>query len=94
MNVKVRYKDPGEEKSKLISQPVLAVRRPLAETSVDFRFATAVAEFALILRDSPHKGTANLANVVDRARGGVGPDFHGHRAEFVRIVQAAQQLKQ
>jgi Ca-activated chloride channel family protein len=93
MMVKVRYKDPGAEVSKLLMKPVEDIHRPLAETSVDFRFAAAVAEFALILRDSPYKGTANFNNVIEQSRGSIGPDFHGHRAAFVSMVQAAQQLK-
>lgn len=93
MTVKVRYKAPGAEKSTLLSQPVADVRPALAKTSDDFRFAAAVAEFGLVLRDSPHKGTANLANVLTQSRGSLGQDAHGHRAEFVTLVQAAQQLR-
>jgi Ca-activated chloride channel family protein len=93
MNVKVRYKEPGEEKSKLLSQPVVDVRRALKDTSADFRFAAAVAEFALLLRDSPHKGTATFENAIAQAQGSLGPDFHGHRAAFVRMAQAAERLK-
>ncbi len=92
MMVKVRYKDPGAEVSKLLTQPVVDARKQLPETSVDFRFAAAVAEFALILRASPHKGTANIANVVTQSRGAIGPDFHGHRAAFVQMAEAARQL--
>jgi Ca-activated chloride channel family protein len=93
MIVKVRYKDPGAEKSKLISQPVVGAKPALKETSADFRFAAAVAEFALILRDSPHKGTATFENAVAQAQDSLGLDAHGHRAAFVRMVQAAEKLK-
>ena len=92
MMVKVRYKDPGAEVSKLLTQPVIDSRKHLLETSVDFRFAAAVAEFALILRDSPHKGTANLANVITQSRNSIGPDFLGHRAAFVQMAEATRAL--
>lgn len=93
MTVKVRYKDPGAEKSKLLTQPVADVRPKISDTSADFRFASAVAEFALILRDSTYKGTANLANVIDQARGSLGRDANGHRAGFVQMAEAARRLK-
>ena len=92
MTVKVRYKDPGSATSKLLSQAVADVRPPLTETSTDFRFAAAVAEFALLLRDSPHKGTASIGNVIAQARGGVGPDFHGHRRGFVQMAESTEPL--
>ena len=92
LHVKVRYKDPGASTSKLISQAVLDGKNGLAETSVDFRFASAVAEFALVLRQSPHKGNANFGDLENRARGSLGPDLQGHRAEFLRIVEAARRL--
>jgi Ca-activated chloride channel family protein len=92
MTVKVRYKDPGSATSKLHSQTVADVRPPLAETSTDFRFAAAVAEFGLLLHDSPHKGTASIASVIAQARGGVGPDFRGHRRQFVQMAEAAEPI--
>ncbi len=48
-----------------------------------------LAAFGMILRDSPHKGGATLQFVLDQARGALGADPFGCRAEFVRVVQAA-----
>jgi Ca-activated chloride channel family protein len=92
MTVKVRYKDPGASESKLLSQPVPDADLTLEKTSDDFRFAAAVAEFALLLRDSPHKGSASFDNALRQARGSFGRDQHGHRAAFVQMVQTAQRL--
>jgi Ca-activated chloride channel family protein len=68
------------------------VDRPIAEASADFRFAAAVASFAMLLRESEHKGTATFAGVQALARDGVGGDPRGHRAEFVGLVQIAERL--
>ena len=88
--VKVRYKTPTGEKSRLITQPVVASQdeRP----SADFRFQSAVAEFGLLLRQSPYRGTATIGEVITTARASLGPDPEGYRSEFVRLAQAARSL--
>ena len=88
--VKVRYKTPTGSTSKLITHPVLA--RGDESPSVDFRFQTAVVEFGLLLRQSQYKGDANLADVIATARGALGSDPDGYRAEFVRLAQTARGL--
>jgi Ca-activated chloride channel family protein len=86
--VKVRYKAPDGDESRLLSRPVLAEagRSP----SVDFQFQTAVAEFGLLLRQSDHRGKATLDHVIATAREALGPDPEGYRAEFVRMAQAVR----
>ena len=89
MTVKLRYKPPTRSKSILLSAPVLDRHVALSNTSADFRFASAVAEFGLLLRKSPHKGKASYAAVVKRARNALGKDAAGYRFEFVKLVQKA-----
>ena len=60
--------------------------------SVDFAFATAVAEFGMVLRDSPHKGKSSMDSVIVRAERSRGEDENGYRAEFVRLATAARDL--
>ena len=60
--------------------------------SEDFRFASAVAEFALIMSDSKFKGGASFDKILDRARHAKGEDLEGYRAEFIRLVETAQLL--
>lgn len=89
--VKMRYKQPDGDASKELAAALpAAAEKPPGE---DFRFASAVAEFGLVLRDSPYKGSANLATVRSRAEGAKEFDPHGHRAEFVELVRAAGKLK-
>ena len=52
-------------------------------------FAAAVAEFGMLLRDSEFKGASSFAEALDLARRFKGDDPHGHRAEFIRLVGAA-----
>jgi len=83
--LKLRYKAPDADESRLIETTYVPDRQ---EASVDHRFASAVAAFGMILRDSEHKGTATLADVRALAESGRGDDPHGYRAEFIRLVEA------
>ena len=67
-------------------------RGPWGEPSEDFRFASAVASFAMLLRDSEHRGSATFDRVIDLARGARGADPEGYRAEFVTLVETARDL--
>jgi Ca-activated chloride channel family protein len=60
--------------------------------SEDFRFAAAVAAFGMLLRDSPHKANASYTGVLELARGTLGADPNGHRAEFLQLVETARKL--
>jgi Ca-activated chloride channel family protein len=89
MFVKVRYKEPTGRDSRLLTQVV--VERP-GEASLDLRFASAVAAFGMILRDSEHCGDFALDDVISLARGALGRDPHGYRHEFVRLAEATRDL--
>ena len=90
MYVKVRYKDPDGDRSKLLQHAVLD---RTGTPSNDFRFATAVAGFGMLLRDSEHAGTFTLDDVVSLAEGSRGDDPRGYRGEFIRLVEASRDLK-
>ncbi len=90
--VKLRYKQPQADDSRELSTRIAAADVALPQTSDDFRFAAAVAEFGLLLRDSRHKGDASWAQILELARGALGRDAQGHRAEFVGLVESAQAL--
>ena len=64
-----------------------------ASAAPDFKFAAAVAEFGMILRDSEFKGSGSLGAVVEWAREGKGADANGYRAGFLELVRKAQELK-
>ena len=92
MTVKLRYKAPDGDKSKLIEKPVKDDHLPLEKTSQNFRFSAAVAEFGLLLRGSRFKGEASWKQVLELARGAKGEDRHGYRAEFIQLVEKAELL--
>jgi Ca-activated chloride channel family protein len=91
MFVKLRYKEPDGDESRLIERPALDAPD---EPSVDLRFAAAVAGFGMILRESEYCGDDwTLADVLELARGATGGDSHGYRAEFVRLVEAVNSME-
>ncbi|MDP1828066.1 MAG: VWA domain-containing protein [Archangium sp.] len=87
LTVKVRYKHPEGETSRRLS---FAVPDALTPATPDARFAAAVAEFGMLLRDSPHKGRSSWAEVLELASASVGDD--PHRREFLSLVRQAQSL--
>jgi len=93
LTVKLRYKKPDEDKSQLIERPVLDSNAAFASTSPDFKFAAAVAEFGMLLRDSEHKGNGTFGTVLEWAQEGKGSDANGYRAGFIELVRKAQALK-
>ena len=91
MTVKLRYKEPDGQKSKLITQKLTESSRR-EEPSENLNFASAVAEFGLLLRDSEYKANASYEDVISRARQSRGSDPNSYRAEFIRLVESAQLL--
>ena len=87
--VKLRWKAPDGDASELAETPFAAAAATDSPTE-DFRFASAVAEFALLLEGSKFKGDASFSNVLSRARAAKGADPEGWRAEFIRLVEAAE----
>jgi Ca-activated chloride channel family protein len=91
--LKLRYKEPDGETSKLMVAPITDTGRRYAQASGDFKFASAVAAFGMVLRDSPHKGTASFASVRELAQEGQGRDVEGYRAEFLKLVESAKAIQ-
>jgi len=93
--LKIRYKDPESSESKLLSFPISRsdVKSDAKDTSDDFRFASAVAYFAEVLRGSKYVGSYKLAEIAALAEKSLGHDNFGYRKEFVELVRDAQAIK-
>ena len=92
LTVNVRYKPPKSNTSKKLSVAVTGDDRGWQSASKDYRFAAAVAEFGMLLRQSEHRGEASYDQVIELAQGAVGKDPHGHRRAFVDLVRKARRL--
>ena len=90
--VKLRYKEPDGDTSKLLSVPAADGGASIRAASPDLRFAASVASFGLVLRDSAHKGTATLDLSAKLAQEGLGADPGGYRRGFLELVEKARTL--
>jgi Ca-activated chloride channel family protein len=89
MTVKVRYKEPDGVTSRLLSS---TVRNTVKTPSRNLGFASAVAEFGMLLARSENVPHASFASAIGRARTHLGPDLEGYRTEFVTLAERAAQL--
>ena len=95
LTVKLRYKAPDGDKSKLIEVPLTADDIPAFDAaSEDFRFASAVAAFGMKLRGSPDTGKITWSEIQDIARGALGNDPSSYRAEFLTLVEKAKAIEE
>jgi len=92
LTVKLRYKEPDGDTSKLLEFPVVDSGQGFNAASPDFRFAASVASFGMLLRDSKFKGDATFQSVEALAKSGLGADTWGYRQEFVSLVEKAAAL--
>jgi Ca-activated chloride channel family protein len=92
LTVKVRYKAPDANTSQLVTRTLADQHRALDSSSDSFRFSAAVAGFGMLLRNSEHKGAANLEALRELARSAAQRDPHGDRGELLDMMQAARRL--
>jgi hypothetical protein len=92
LTVRVSYQAVDGVGSRRVEFPLADRGAAFADASSEFRFAAAVAEFGLVLRDSPYKSGATLADVLRWAEPAAGPDLGGDRREFISLVKRAGTL--
>jgi Ca-activated chloride channel family protein len=90
LTVKLRYKQPHGDTSRLMTTTVLD--HPEALTS-NLGFASAVAEFGMLLRGSKHAGDGSYQAAIARARTFRGADPEGYRTEFIRLAELASSMR-
>ena len=93
MTLKLRYKKPDGNTSTKVEIPVKGNVLDLEETSDNFRFSAAIAEFGLILRNSQYKEDASMEHVIAMAKNSRGEDEEGYRSEFLKLVKLADTMK-
>ncbi|MFN8012747.1 MAG: von Willebrand factor type A domain-containing protein [Holophagaceae bacterium] len=86
LTVKVRYKKPDGFFSRRLEVPVRDEVRPLPEASADSRWAAAVAACGMVLRESPHKGSATLQLAQGLGAAALGEDPGGLRGDWLRLM--------
>ena len=90
LTCKLRYQDPAKMGA---SELRVFPMKTFPKAGENLSWASCVAEFAMILRNSPHKGSASLDSVLSRAKKYLGEDPDGKRAEFLTLVHTAKTIK-
>jgi Ca-activated chloride channel homolog len=93
VTVKLRYKKPEGDRSELTERSFVDNGSKFETASPDLKFAAAVAEFGMILRDSQYKGNGTMGAVIEWAHEGKGRDAAGYRAGFIELARKTQALK-
>lgn len=91
---RLRYKLPGELKSRLMEQPVMADAHVSFDAApAEARFATAVAGFGQLLRGAVNVDAFSYDDVLSIAQAARGEDKFGYRSEFLQLVRLAKSAK-
>ncbi|QKC83361.1 VWA domain-containing protein [Mesorhizobium sp. NZP2077] len=92
--VKIRYKLPNEDISKLITTPVTSANEVASfdQASTDQRFSVAVAAFGQKLRDEDATAKFGYDKIMEIATAARGADPFGYRSEFLSLVRLASAL--
>jgi hypothetical protein len=94
LTAKLHLKTGGSDAAvRFIQRSINDTGFDFAGAAADLKFAAAVAEFGMILRDSEYKGNGSLQQVIEWAQQGMGADMNGYRADFIELVRKALALK-
>ncbi len=93
LTIKIRYKKPDGKTSLLLEKPVRDYINDLEDASDNLKFAAAVSEFGMILRNSDFKGNATLESAAKLARSARGVDEDGYRSELIRLINTVKDMR-
>jgi len=93
LTIKLRYKKPDGRTSMLLEKPVGGLINSMEDASANLKFAAAVSEFGMILRNSEFKGTATLEGAALLAKSGRGEDEDGYRSELIRLINTVKDMR-
>ncbi|PCE66400.1 vWA domain-containing protein [Sediminicola luteus] len=91
--LKLRYKSPKKNRSEFIELSVENSRIELKNTSENFRFSAAVAQFGMLLRNSKYLGKTTWQSTISLAKQSKGIDKNGYRSEMIRLVESAELIE-
>ncbi|RPI70762.1 MAG: DUF3520 domain-containing protein [Ignavibacteriales bacterium] len=92
LTLNLRYKEPDEETSTLISNVLNENSNDIKTSSDNLKFSAAVVQFAMLLRDSKYKGDSDFDSILKLAEKSRGEDRFGYRDEFITLVRMAKRL--
>lgn len=85
--IKFRYKKPAGNRSSELVHPIMNRPELMQNCDEDVQFASSVALFGMLLRQSKYVHNGDYELVLDLARHSRYDDEEGYRAEFIRLVK-------
>lgn len=93
LTIKLRYKKPDGNTSMLLEKAVRGYITDIEDVSDNLKFAAAVSEFGMILRNSEFRGSATLEGAAALAKSGRGDDEEGYRSELIRLISTVKDMR-
>ncbi len=87
--LKLRYKEPGEDISKLLTTPITS---GMGQTTDDVRFSVAIAGFGQLLKGGKYLQGWGYDDLIPLANDNRGQDAYGYRTEAVKLMRLAKSL--
>lgn len=87
LTLKLRYKHPEGEKSKLIEKPVTGEPLDLSEADKDFQLAASVAMFGMKLRKFEELEDFSWKKIAKVGRPSLADDPQEQRSEFIKMLE-------
>jgi len=92
VTIKLRYKEPDGNKSKLFDAIVKDSPVKISQASDNLKFASAVASFGMLLRGSEYMGDTSVEKILNLAQQSKGTDPEGYRTELIQLVKTVRDL--
>jgi Ca-activated chloride channel family protein len=92
LTISVKYKKPNTENDITLEEVVYNTPKKIINVSDDFRFICSVAEFGMLLRNSPLKGNSSWEQARELGNAGLGEDEDGYRGEYIKLLEEARFL--
>lgn len=90
--IKFRYKKPNGKTSMEMAHVINGTEKEIDNTSNNLRFASSVAMFGMLLKESEYRGIASYDKVIAMARHSIGRDKEGYRSEFIELVEKMKDM--
>ena len=85
LTVRLRHKEPEGTESKLIMGDLKVSNTGYLNASTDFRFASAVAAYGMLLRNSKYSNNISIDSVISMAQNAIGSDLKLYRRDFINM---------
>jgi Ca-activated chloride channel homolog len=89
MIVKMRFKQPDGTTSALQEFPLVDKDQAIQECDRDFRWAASIAQFGMLLRNSPYLGQSNWDALIESAQEAAGEQPDVYRQQALELIKRA-----